>query len=389
MRYLHDATHNAGGNRINRATMLVLWLCVSVHVAVEIVFHSTSPYITPSMVRQLDALNVLLSDNSKKSNKTATATATVTTQEADNAPTTTMRKPAVHLVTIADQFFATRYKPYFIKMEEYCNLHKYTWKLLATEDYGVNVCPQRHAMFRGMCMVADYMLNHTQPGDVVVFFDADYVVYRPWRSLTDWVDTMMEDNIDLVLYDRGFLDEIASGSYFVRHRSYMADFLREWANYETHQPKGFSSADNGSMHLVLLHYLGAEARPADVSNLTMAIETSPPGSCAEKYYNLTAMVNNLQPYQGFLQCTRQYLAIGKHRSSAHSIAVPEPFGLWIVSPDGDPWCVDWGAELKDKNVQDGAIFHHGVKIQSRYRNRLKPEFIEKYNLTGMVEPLEE
>ena len=77
-----------------------------------------------------------------------------------------------------------------------------------------------------MCMVADYMKRSTVEGDIVVFFDADYVPYRYHRSLLDkWADALryptqvgdsepisQQTPIDFAVYDRGFLSEIASGS---------------------------------------------------------------------------------------------------------------------------------------------------------------------------------
>jgi hypothetical protein len=68
---------------------------------------------------------------------------------------------------------------------------------------------------------------------------------------------------------------------------------------EFEKPPGFSSADNGAVHLHLLRVLG----------LTGAKE------CADQYHNLTALVDNLQPYFNFVACTR--FAMGPARRWIH------------------------------------------------------------------------
>ena len=77
-------------------------------------------------------------------------------------------------------------------------------------------------------MVDNYMKRSITYNDVVVFFDDDYVPYRYHRSLATWADLLQhpfklddepiseKNSFDFVLYDRGFLDAIASGSYLAR-----------------------------------------------------------------------------------------------------------------------------------------------------------------------------
>lgn len=226
-------------------------------------------------------------------------------------------------------------------------------------------------------MVASYMKRSTVEGDIVVFFDADYVPYRYHRSLDQWADAFryptqvgdieplsQQTPIDFAVYDRGFLSEIASGSYFARSSPKMIHFLNEWSKYVNRQPPGFSSADNGSMHIHLIRSLG--------------IETEEGGICGNKYNNLTAPVTNLKPYEDFLKCCRKNLAIGKHRHRNHP---EEQFSVWVVG-HVDPWAIDGVSENKPKEAQNGSIFHHGIKIHQK--GIIDQRWITQYGLQNMT-----
>ena len=172
-------------------------------------------------------------------------------------------------------------------------------------------------MFRRACIVADYMYHSTKEGDIILLFDADYVPYRHKRSLDTWAKKLQvpqrlsaaeslseQTPIDFVVYDRGHLDEIAAGSYFARSSPKMIRFLMDWSRYDYRVPPGFSSADNGAIHIHLLRSLG--------------IEPEEGGVCGKLYSNLTASVDNLQPYQEYLKCCRKSgLQIGMHRHADH------------------------------------------------------------------------
>ena len=92
----------------------------------------------------------------------------------------------------------------------------------------------------------------------------------------------------------------------------MVQFLIEWSNYYYNEPPGFSSADNGSMHIHLLRWLGMEPKQN--------------GLCGNLYSNLTADLPNLQPYHEFLECCCKSIPIGKHRHVNHP---NEIFSVWI------------------------------------------------------------
>jgi len=80
--------------------------------------------------------------------------------------------------------------------------------------------------------------------DLVVVFDSDVVPDRPTISLENWTST----GEDIVLYERIWNTEIATGNYIARNNHRARSFLREWAKYEYEMPKdAFLSSDNGEL----------------------------------------------------------------------------------------------------------------------------------------------
>ena len=75
------------------------------------------------------------------------------------------------------------------------------------------------------------------------------------------------------------------------------EFLHKWANLEYGQPKGFSSADNGAIHVALMAWF-------------KGAENSKAMECMDQYNNLEANVTNLVPYNDFVNCAR--VALGKN-----------------------------------------------------------------------------
>ena len=69
----------------------------------------------------------------------------------------------------------------------------------------------------------------------------------------DW-DWNQEENHDLIFYERWFNGEIVAGGYGVKNTPKALEFLNTWADLESFQPKGFSSADNGAIHVALMKW---------------------------------------------------------------------------------------------------------------------------------------
>ena len=58
----------------------------------------------------------------------------------------------------------------------------------------------------------------------------------------------------MVFYERWFSGEVVAGGYGVRNNRKTREFLKMWADLELNQPKGFSSADNGAIHVALMKW---------------------------------------------------------------------------------------------------------------------------------------
>jgi hypothetical protein len=71
-----------------------------------------------------------------------------------------------------------------------------------------------------------------------------------------------------------------SGNYIASNKPWVLEFLRYWAHFRFRQPSGFSSADNGALHLALLEIL----------ELPETLEVQ------QLYSNLTATGNQLLSY---------------------------------------------------------------------------------------------
>lgn len=84
--------------------------------------------------------------------------------------------------------------------------------------------------------------------------------------------------------------EITSGGYIIRNTPIAHEFLVHWENYYLHRPRGFSSSDNGALHLALLQMLAL-----------------PYEHCMQLYHNLEDNANRLVPFYNYIACTRKEL----------------------------------------------------------------------------------
>ena len=131
--------------------------------------------------------------------------------------------------------------------------------------------------------------------------------------------------------------------------------------YEFVQPKGFSSYDNGAIHLHLLRFLGLEA-------------WNPVGQCGTLYRDLVAPVSNLTEYWRFVACTRQTL----WTNQTFQTFTKGKFSLRLL-PKWESWVEDYYIDTAPSTSVPGPVFHHGVKINQE--GVIDKGFARKYNLT--------
>ena len=140
------------------------------------------------------------------------------------------------------------------------------------------MCWLQELLFQKHCIIGRW-IESLQENDLVYVFDADVLPYRDSLRLDNWhrFDT------NFVFYIRCWSEEIMAGNYVVRNNALTRNFLVTWATYERFIPPGFSSADNGAIHLALLVGLGYNATRCHqlYNNLTEGI--TPEGRAPASY----------------------------------------------------------------------------------------------------------
>ena len=82
----------------------------------------------------------------------------------------------------------------------------------------------------------------------------------------------------------------------MRNNDKTRNFLKMWADLEFDTPEGFSSADNGAIHVALMKwFIGL--------NDTRVVQ------CMSAYNALKDPVTNLNPYWNFVNCARRTLGM--------------------------------------------------------------------------------
>ena len=267
-------------------------------------------------------------------------------------------------MTAADGAFTQRYQPIFDKMQEYANSHGYSWTILNKGYFDTRggtpteCLVYKNFFFLKHCMIAAWMEWQGFPEtDAIFVFDADVVPYRHDINLDNWT----RFNETVVLYVRGWSTEIMAGNYLIRNTIAGRDFLRSWAQYEQHQPRGFSSADNGALHIHLLRFLDFE-------------KWSPVGKCGQEYNRLVAPVTNLDTYWHYVNCARESI---KDDVSMQPYSKGN-FSLRLLMQQKG-FAVDHHVDKAGPPSRPGPPFHHGVKFQQF--GVIEPRFVTKYNLT--------
>ena len=262
--------------------------------------------------------------------------------DGDAPPVQPAWKRNIGIVQLADAEFQKKQPLQYAAVRAYANFHGYEYHLIDPITFSPS-CARRHDsqsfFFLKHCAVADFLqqrrsrreqqLRNAQPMDKAAALDAAFTAVvldgdtvpaggsassldrwlAPWRRdegttaasrsasakyFSTSSDALRLD--DLTFYLRSWNFEVMAGNYIARSTPFAIQFLRTWADYGFVIPKGFSSADNGAIHLVLLQALGIPA-PA----------------CVRAYESLVALSDDLRSYFEFVGCTRRAMGPASRR----------------------------------------------------------------------------
>ena len=253
------------------------------------------------------------------------------------APTSTVGGA---IIGVADAKFAKRYANQILTQQ--CVAHSNNFEYVLIDPKNFSSCNRYSSFFfKKHCAVSEYL--KTKPiGFVGIVTDTDVVGnVHPSISLKPWLDRFT--NVDIMFYERSWNFEITAGNYFVRNTNYSRHFLLAWADFEFRRPSGFSSADNGAIHQLLLEEIG----------LVYA------DKCGLLYKQLVARVDNLNPYFRFVACTKYLLGPPRKWIIDH----PRRTGSITILNRYHGWCVD--GQLVDHRLGGYHAFVHGIKDQKK------------------------
>ena len=201
----------------------------------------------------------------------------------------------VQLWTVVEQRHEAIYAKQMEAMRCYARLHGYRFRTLRRDAYG-DACTRRDIFFAKHCIVAKTLADEPD-GTVVVVLDADVTPANDEVPIERFLD-----GSDLIFYERG-QDlptgdyELAAGNYIVRNGDFARSFLNLWSLYDYPMPKGFSSSDNGAIHVVMARALGAPNAE----------------ECAAGYRALSGTNLNLDPmYFPWVKLCRKFVQAGHH-----------------------------------------------------------------------------
>lgn len=183
-------------------------------------------------------------------------------------------------------------------------------------------------------MVAQLLALQT-PSYAMVVVDSDVVAFVFERGLDYW----LQRGGDLQFYERALGPEVAAGNYIAKNKPWVRSWLMEWSKFENRVPPGYSSADNGAVHVHLLETLELEGAER----------------CSQQYASLTASVDDLNPYFAFINCAKTLLG------PPRSWQMGSPADVLTIWPRFN-FFVDDGVYV-DFNGSSaiGPTMHHGIK----------------------------
>jgi len=237
----------------------------------------------------------------------------------------------ISLVLLGDNHFQRRYEAQIQSLRCFSDRHGYDFKILTGGEF--EVCRQYFDyFFKKHCTVAEWL--ESQPASLVAaIVDADVAAAVLERGLEKWANHPS----DVQLYQRCLLPEVMAGNYMVRNTAFARNFLRKWASYNFEMPKGYSSSDNGAIHLVLQEMVQVEGFER----------------CKRMYKALETPVTELDPYFAFVKCVLDRLGPPRDWRSKG--------GVVTVWPRLNFWAADGVYMGMSGSREVGPVLHHGIK----------------------------
>lgn len=250
----------------------------------------------------------------------------------------------IEIVVVSDPAFVIKLASQLATFDCYCKRYNYTLTILDPNLY--KNCSRLPFFFAKHCTVAEYMTYKSNSNTIVVT-DGDVVAGLADRDLSYWLD--QDPEADLIFYERDTFPEITSGIYIARNTEHARRFLYTWARYAVYQPPGFSSADNGAIHLAIITEIGFK----DTRN------------CWLLYLNLIHGQEHKDwwsDYFRYIACTRELLGPPRHwKTSGAKI---------LILPARRAWVIDFYS--LSNNTNDFYPWAHGVKNFEKIYTGIKP-----------------
>ena len=159
-----------------------------------------------------------------------------------------------------------------------------------------------------------------------------------------------------------------SGGFGVKNNEKTRKFLHMWANLEMGQPTGFSSFDNGAIHLALMNWF-------------KGVNDTKVQECTAVYHALIDDVTNLDPYWNFVYCARRALGMGEWEGQYSDMEKDKTLkefrtkGLQLqnngISVKIFPRFKGFMIDLVGSDQSKSAIFWHGEKDAHVLRDHWK------------------
>eukprot|EP00747_Dinoflagellata_sp_TGD_P109200 gnl/TRDRNA2_/TRDRNA2_170605_c0_seq3.p1 gnl/TRDRNA2_/TRDRNA2_170605_c0~~gnl/TRDRNA2_/TRDRNA2_170605_c0_seq3.p1 ORF type:complete len:540 (-),score=83.89 gnl/TRDRNA2_/TRDRNA2_170605_c0_seq3:91-1539(-) len=249
------------------------------------------------------------------------------------------QKPHIGIVIVADKNFQRSFAPQIATQKCFAQRHGYDVKILEGDEYRACDKFRGSFFFKKHCLIAK-LLEEQAPGYVAFVIDGDVVATVYERGLEEWAD----NEADIQFYERVTQNEVAAGNYVAKNTPFARSVLMEWANFIDRRPRGYSSEDNGAIHILLIERL----------------ELKGAAHCADVYSKLVSNIPGGEEYFTFVNCALNL--IGKPRTyhlrdgaitlwpRLHFFVADGPYTNFFASNDLGP------------------VMHHGIKNPDYPRN---------------------